>query len=55
MKTEEILMYIVMLAFLIIVAYIIINMFKDYPKSVVFDRDEKGRIVAVHYVPGAMK
>ncbi len=55
MKTEEFLMYIIMIAFLIVVAYIVINMFRDYPKSVMFERDENGRIVAVHYVPGAMK
>jgi ABC-type antimicrobial peptide transport system permease subunit len=23
------------------------------PASVVFDRDEQGRVVAIHYVPGA--
>jgi uncharacterized membrane-anchored protein YhcB (DUF1043 family) len=26
---------------------------RQYPASVVFERDEQGRIVAIHYVPGA--
>jgi hypothetical protein len=24
-----------------------------YPASVIFDRDEQGRVTAIHYVPGA--